>query len=150
MIIAIIIWEGIQQVSEIEERRQVFDEAREYADCLGKPLLVVGAAKFNFTHPPGDVTIDISPNVPGAPAYDVADVRSIPYPAKYFGAAYVSHVLEHLPTVEDARTAFDELQRVADSVFLVVPHKSSILAWLHPEHHLWITSSNGGYIIEQR
>jgi ubiquinone/menaquinone biosynthesis C-methylase UbiE len=80
----------------------------------------------------------------------VADVRDIPYPGGYFGAVFCSHVLEHLPTPEDACQAIKEMERVADRVFLVVPHKSSIIAWLHPDHHLWVTVDGNSVTIEQR
>lgn len=144
------IHEGTQQATEVEERRHVFKQARDYADSVGKPLLVVGAPKFEFNHPPGDVTIDISPDIPTSCDYEIADVRDIPYPDKFFGSVFCSHVLEHLSNMEDACRALDELDRVADMVLIVSPHKSSIAAWLHPEHRLWITPSEDGYIIEQR
>lgn len=142
--------EGIQVAIELKERRQVFRQARDYADSVGKPLLVIGAPKFRFTHPCGDVTVDISPEMAKFCDGQVADIRAIPYASGYFGAAFASHVVEHMPTIEDAVTAFNEMERVADRVFIVSPHKSSILAWLHPGHHLWVTPSGDGYIIEQR
>jgi len=142
--------ELICQMIEIKERRQVFNQARKYADSIGKPLLVVGAPKFGFNHPYGDVTIDISPDIPTPFNYEIADVRQIPYTDKYFGAAHVSHVLEHLPTIEDACQALDELERVADKVFVVSPHKHSLMAWINPHHHLWVLPDGDGYIIEQR
>lgn len=142
--------EGFQQSIELEERRQVFNQARDYADSVGKPLLVVGSPKFRFNHPCGDVTIDISPEMAKFCDGLVADIREIPYPSGYFGAAFASHVVEHLATIEDAKAAFDEMERVADRVFIVSPHKSSLMAWIHPGHHLWVTPSGDGYIIEQR
>jgi hypothetical protein len=142
--------EGVQQSIEVKERRQVFNQARDYADSVGKPLLVVGSPKFRFNHPCGDVTIDISPEMAKFCNGLVADIREIPYPNGYFGAAFASHVVEHLATIKDADAAFDEMERVADRVFIVSPHKSSLMAWIHPKHHLWVTPSGDGYIIEQR
>lgn len=142
--------EGIQQVIELNERHQVFRQARDYANSLMRPLLVIGVPKHKFSHPCGDTTIDTSPERAPVCNGEIADVRKIPYPNSYFGAAFCSHILEHLPTVEDACQALDELERVADKVFVVSPHKSSITAWLNPGHHLWITPSGDGYIIEQR
>lgn len=142
--------EGLQQAVELKERRQVFRQARDYADSVGKPLLVVGSPKFRFNHPCGDVTIDISPEMARSCDGQVADIREIPYPGGYFGAAFASHVVEHLSTIEDAQTAFAEMERVADRVFIVSPHKTSIMAWLVPGHHLWVTPSGDGYIVEQR
>lgn len=151
ILLGLILREGHQQVVERGERRLVFTQARKYADSVSKPLLVVGAPKIVFGgHPCGDVTIDIDPSIPTVCDVTLADVRDIPFRSEYFGAAYVSHVLEHLPTVEDARLALDELRRVADKVFIVSPHKTSLVAWLYPDHHLWVTASGDGYIIEQR
>jgi hypothetical protein len=146
----IIVREGIQQGIELNERRQVFKQARDYANSVGKPLLVIGAPKLRFNHPCGDVTIDISPEMAKFCNGLVADIREIPYPSGYFGAAFASHVVEHLATIEDAKAAFDEMERVADRVFIVSPHKSSLMAWIHPGHHLWVLPSGDGYIIEQR
>ena len=81
---------------------------------------------------------------------ELASAYELPYPDGYFGAAFCSHVLEHLPRIEDAFTALDEMERVADSVFTVSPHKISLIANIYPGHNLWITPSGDGYIIEQR
>ena len=142
--------EGIVQLNELNERRQIFEQARAFADSKNRPLLVVGTPKHSFTHPFGDVTIDNDPDRLGQGNTELADVRNIPYPNHYFGAAYCSHVLEHLATTEDAFQALDEMERVADKVFTTSPHKTSIVAQLYPGHHLWITPSGDGYIIEQR
>jgi len=139
------------QTYEIHQRRVVFNEARRWCDQVGKPLLVIGAPKLGFNHPCGDVTIDLSPNIISTCPYEIADVREIPYPAGEFGAAYISHVLEHLPTVDDAYLALSELHRVADKVFVVSPHKTSVAAWLMPHHHLWVTEKEDGeFVIQQR
>ena len=154
-----IMWEGIIQLKENSDRSTVYQEAQIYADSLNKPLLVVGGplgGKVRGTlgirsHGYGDVCIDIDPGACiGAPEAVVGDIRSIPYSDKYFGAVFVSHVLEHLPTVEDCEMAIEELNRVADKAFLCVPSKASFFAWFVPDHHLWITESNGNLRIEQR
>lgn len=151
VLVGVGIREGIQQLIEVEERHAIFDQARDYADTVGKPLLVVGTPKSFFrNHPCGDVTIDIDPNIESDCEVELADVRNIPYPNHYFGAAFCSHVLEHLSSIGDAIRALGEMERVADRVFTVSPHKSSIMAWIHPDHHLWVTPSGDGYIIEQR
>lgn len=149
-LVSMAVREGVQQLRELDERHTIFQQARECADRLGKPLLVVGAPKHQFTHPCGDVTLDISAYRASVCGGIVADVRDIPYPDLYFGAAFCSHVLEHLQTVQDAYDALDELHRVADYVFVASPHKSSLIAHLYPGHHLWITASGDGFIIEQR
>lgn len=144
----------IQQLAvnmmELYERHSVFRYARDYADSTGKPLLVVGGPKWSFSHSCGDTTIDIDPNLNSVCDYEVADIRAIPYPDGYFGAAYASHVLEHLPTLADGEKALRELHRVADKVFIVSPHKTSIIAWLHPDHHLWVKHAGDTIVLEQR
>jgi hypothetical protein len=150
LLLGVAIREGLTQMVEVKERRKIFTQARSYADQVGKPLLVVGAPKLQFNHPCGDVTIDISPEMAKFCDAEIADVRNIPYPNGYFGAAFASHILEHLSTIEDACKALDEMERVADKVFVVSPSKMSMLAWANPNHHLWVTSSGDGYLIEQR
>ena len=150
LLAGVVVREGIIQMNELQERHQIFAQARDYADSVNKPLLVVGTPKTSFNHPYGDVTIDNNPGKLLDGKTELADVRDIPYPSRYFGAAFASHVLEHLPTVEDACRALDELKRVSDKVFVVSPHKISLAAILYPGHNLWITPSGDGYIIEQR
>lgn len=142
--------EGVMALQQIYDRQKIFRQARTYADRVNKPLLVVGTPKWGLYHPCGDVTIDIGPGWGQACDVEIADVRDIPYPSEYFGAAYVSHVLEHLPTIEDAFIALDELERVADKVFTVSPGKGMIVNWAYPGHYLWVTPSGDGYVIEQR
>lgn len=150
-LIGVVVREATVQLIEQDERRKVFQQARAYADSTNKPLLVVGTPKSLFhNHPCGDVTIDINTGIVTDCDVEEADVRSIPYPSHYFGSVYISHVLEHLPTIDDCYRALDELQRVADRVFVVTPHKTSLAAWLHPDHHLWVLPDGDGYIIEQR
>jgi len=104
-----------------------------------KPVLVVGApqAPPPIGHPPGDVTIDIDPRaVENCPGGEIADVRDIPYQDNYFSVAFVSHVIEHLPSTQDAERAMYELRRVADHVVIVSPHTYDIVNLIHPGHHL--------------
>ena len=148
VIISLAVGEILVQTREIGERHEVYSQARKYADAVGKPLLVVGTPKTSLSHPCGDVTIDL--HTGRVCDTKIADIRSIPYPDHYFGAALCSHVLEHLSTIDDAFLALAELDRTADQVFIVSPHKNSIAAWFHPGHHLWVTSTGDGYVIEQR
>jgi len=145
-----LIWELIQQWKENRERLSAYYEAKGYAQAKGKPLLVVGRPRWALTHPYGDVTIDIEPGE-YEDAVKYGDVRALPFPNGYFGAALCSHVLEHLPSVEDAELAIKELIRVTDGpVFIVSPGKTSIAAQLHPGHRLWIYQKDGKLVIEQR
>lgn len=133
----------------LREKRIIFQQAKDYAESLGKPLLVVGTPKISLMHGCGDVTIDIDPGITPCDV-EIADVREIPYTDGYFGAAYASHIIEHLATVDDAKLALNELHRVADQVFVVSPSKMSLPAWLNPDHHLWVTASGDGFLLEQR
>jgi hypothetical protein len=142
--------EGVEQAIELDDRRRIFRQAREYADSVGKSLLVVGTPKLRWTHPCGDVTIDIDPGLTQWCNTEIADIRAIPYADQYFGAAFCSHVLEHMTTVADCCKALDELHRVAEKVFVCLPQKNSILAWINAKHHLWVKQSDDGYVIDQR
>ena len=65
------------------------------------------------------------------PNFVKASVDNIPFPDKHFGAAFCSHVLEHVP---DWKAAARELDRVADKVFIIVPKPIWMQTWLHPKH----------------
>lgn len=110
---------------------------------------------FKFpTHGCGDVCLDIDAGAckicGQAVEQAVADIRDIPYPDQTFGAAFASHVLEHLPTVADAKQALKELYRVANEVFIAAPSRQSFIAWLHPDHHLWVKVTPKGVLLTQR
>jgi ubiquinone/menaquinone biosynthesis C-methylase UbiE len=66
------------------------------------------------------------------------------------GAVFLSHVLEHLPTTTLAKQALEEMNRVAEGVFIVYPSKQSIAAWIIPEHHLWVWREGTAMHLEQR
>ena len=79
------------------------------------------------------------------------DVRDLSmFPDKIFGSAFASHIIEHLPSVADAELAMSELHRVADKVFIVAPSKASILAWVWPDHYLWVSETDGEVDFKQR
>ena len=155
---------GLHQIavmySHQVDRNQKYELARVYADHVGKPLLVVGgpygAAGFRRlmnlpAHGFGNVCIDLDPNACyGSAEYVQADVRDIPFPDKYFGAAFVSHVLEHLPTAQDCIGAVNELNRVAEVVLVASPTPSSIIASLIPGHWLWLYQEGDTLYIQQR
>lgn len=158
LLLAMGLWEvGVAKASQAERERK-YAAAEEAARSRGKPLLVVGGPlgssplRWMFlpmrAHGCGDVCLDLSAeSCRGCPT-TIADVRSIPYEDGYFGAALASHVLEHLPTVDDAVKAVEELYRVADEVFVASPSKLSIAVWFHPGHHLWVKQDERGISIE--
>ena len=165
LLLGLMKYEGVVQGIERTERWKVYAEAKQYAENTGKPFLVAGMARFPFAHEPlgdgcGDVCIDINPRVVKVAKGDwlgigavgeTADIKHIPYPDKYFGSAFCSHTLEHLEDIEDCEVAVNELNRVSDRIFIVSPHKWSIIAWLAPSHHLWVGEDEEGNIFaEQR
>ncbi len=151
-------WESAIQVKENADRWDAYRKARLAADLAGKPLLNIGCPRvygpMSMKYPCGDVCLDIDPQrlescESSSPT--LGDVRRIPFPDGYFGAALCCHVLEHLPTVADAEQALAELRRVADTVFVCSPTRSSLMAWLHPEHRLWVNHlPDGSITFEQR
>ena len=118
------------------ERNQKYAQGAAYSRSVGKPFLVVGRPKGN--HGCGDICLDLDSRVAQeCPVALVNDVRSIPLPTGHVGAAFVSHVMEHLPSVEDCILAWGELQRVADVVMIAGPSPLSPIARLVPDHTLW-------------
>ena len=143
------LYQGIVSVAERRERQVVYKRAYQTALEKRKPLLVVGGHRGR--HGTGDVCIDTNIKAcKGAPVSIPGDIRRIPLPDKWAGAVFASHVLEHLPTVADAEMAIRELFRVADTIYIVSPSKLNMVAWLHPDHHLWVRCIGGRIEIEQR
>lgn len=141
-------------VHQLAERAEVFRTATVVAATRGKPLLVVGRPRYRFNNPcsPDGVTLDLDPAVLSDCPYSglVADVREIPLPTGSMGAAGVFHVLEHLSTLEDAQTAWRELSRVADQVFVAYPRKTGIWNHLIGTHYLWTVPQGPNLLVEER
>ena len=146
------VWQAVVGLNQVSDRNQKYAAARAYADSVGKPMLMVGGpygsnplrGLFNMkAHGCGDVCLDIDPRACTGCETVVADVRDIPFPDRYFASAFISHVIEHLPTVEDAGLAVNELMRVADRVWVAYPGKQSVIAHLIPDHYLWVTEKDG-------
>lgn len=153
-------WQLLVWLGETIDKNRKFKEASSFAVEQGKPLLVVcgpwGAKPFRrwFNKPAhgfGDVCFDINRRaIEGHPRAVVASVTHIPFADKKFGAAFASHLLEHLPTTDDARKALDELNRVAEKVFIVCPSRQSVAGWVIADHHLWVWQKEGNTYIKQR
>jgi SAM-dependent methyltransferase len=128
------------------ERLHVFRIARKRADELGKPLLNYGCGITEPFVSLSDVNADIVPrNVPNFVLVR-PDGSRLPFYGKEFGAAFVSHVLEH---VEDPEGLMAELCRVSDYVYIIVPHWWSLGAWLHPGHRRMYIGGYGGLAVER-
>lgn len=131
VVLVILGTEFVGTLYEHYDRRVVWKMAREYADKVGKPMLNVGCGQDpNFM---GDYNLDIAENRI-MPNFIRASVYEIPFPDKYFGSVLCSHVLEHL---DDPKKALEEMTRVADRVYVVVPVAFKLSTWLHPEHK-WV------------
>lgn len=153
-------WQLIVWLGETRDKNGKYRAARTCALEKKKPLLVVGGpwgnkrARHLFNKPAhgnGDVCVDIDRRaIYGHPCGVIADVTHIPFSDKTFGAVFASHLLEHLPTTSDAKQALDELNRVAEDVFLVYPSRQSIAGWVIADHHLWVWQKGSRTYIKQR
>lgn len=139
------------------ERTLKYEQGLAYSRRAGKGFLVVGTPKFmpwqpRGNHPCGDVHVDLDPRVlRECPVAKVADVRALPFADGEFGAVATMHVLEHLPSVEDALLAWQELQRVADLVLVAGPSPLNPIARLVPDHGLWAYQlPDGNLYVEHR
>jgi len=153
-------WQLIVWLGETMDKNRKYQAASTFAAEQGKPLLVVcgpwGSKPFRrwFRKPAhgfGDVCFDINPRaIEGHPCGVIATVTRIPFADRSFGAAFASHLLEHLPTTDDAKKALDELNRVADAVFIVYPSRQSVAGWVIADHHLWVRQEGNKTYIKQR
>ena len=160
MLTAVGIWQLVVWMIEIQDKNRKYRAATSFARERRKPLLVAGGpwggkrARHWLNKPAhgeGDVCLDIDRGaIDGHPCAVVASVTHIPFSDNTFGAAFASHLLEHLPTVGDARQALDELNRVAGVVFIVCPSRQSIAGWVIPEHHLWVWQEGNKTYLKQR
>ncbi len=151
----LLVWRG-----EIRDKTRKYEAAKAYARKQGKPLLVAGGpwgakrARHLFkmpAHGNGDVCLDIDRNaIEGLANGVMANVNHMPFSDKSFGAAFTSHLLEHLPSTDDAQKALAELKRVAVTVFIAYPSRQSIAGWGTPGHHLWVWQKDGITYLKQR
>lgn len=125
---AAVIYNIVTWQKQLRDRKMLYKEAKKYANSINKPLLVVGRPKGR--HGCGDVNVDIvGGECPSSIQADIQDMSM--FSNKEFGAVFVGHVLEH---VDDIEKAYNELDRVADKMFISYPDWYSMIAYLHPEH----------------
>lgn len=117
-------------------RLAAFERARELSNDRG--IINIGAgphrifpAKVIARQPEVLANVDIV--LDGLPNFLQLDIEkdSLPFSDKQFGAAFLSHVLEHL---DNWQFALDEASRVADYAVVVLPHPAYFSGWLVPEH----------------
>jgi SAM-dependent methyltransferase len=112
-------------------KRPILQQAREVARENGKPLLNAGCG-LAYTEL-SDVNLDIVRRP--VPNFVLGNIQNLwMFGDKQFGAAYVSHVIEH---VEEPEAALQELDRVAEVVFVLTPLPIWPSAWIDPDHK-WI------------
>ena len=160
VIVALGAWQFFVWIIETRDKDRKYRAARAQADACGKPLLVAGGPWGGRgirnlirlpAHPNGDACLDINPRaIAGCPNAVLADVTRIPFADGAFGAAFASHLLEHLPNTRAAETALAELHRVADVVYIAYPYRQSLGGWLTRGHHLWVRQKGGTVLLTQR
>ena len=153
-------WQLAVWLGEIQDKNKKYRAASAYALERNKPLLVAGGpwgAKRTRhllkmpAHGNGNVCLDVNRNaIDGHPNGVIANVTHIPFSDKSFGAAFASHLLEHLSTTDEAKQALAELSRVAEAVFIVSPSRQSVAGWIIPDHHLWVWQKNNTTYLKQR
>ncbi|MDO8579169.1 MAG: methyltransferase domain-containing protein [Dehalococcoidales bacterium] len=154
------IWQFAVWQGEVRLKKEMYRKAIDFARSRNKPLLIAGGPYGHRrirhllrmpAHGGGNVCLDIDRNaVEGHPKAVIASVTNVPFSDKSFGAAFASHLLEHLPTTAAAKQALAELNRVADGVFIASPSRQSLSGWLHPDHHLWVWQNGQTTFVEQR
>ncbi len=153
-------WQLAVWLGEIRDKTGKYKAASTYAQEQGKPLLVAGGPwgtkrtrhLLNMpAHGNGDVCLDIDRNAIDSHSNGVvANIAHIPFSDKSFGAVFTSHLLEHLPSTDEAKRALAELKRVAAAVFIAYPSRQSIAGWGTPGHHLWVWQKDGITYLKQR
>jgi len=154
------IWQLIVWQGEIRDKNRKYEAASACALQKGKPLFIAGGPWGTKqirhwlkvpAHGSGDVCLDIERCAIGNhPCGVIASVTHIPFSDKSFGAAFASHLLEHLPDIDYAEKALSELNRVAEAVFIAYPSMQSIAGWIHRDHHLWIWQDGNMTYLKQR
>ena len=154
------IWQLVVWVVETLDKNRKYKAAEACAQESGKPLLIAGGPWGNKqirhqlnlpAHGSGDVCLDVDRNAIGNhPNGVIANVTHIPFSDKSFGAAFASHLLEHLSSTDEAEKALAELNRTAEAVFIAYPFRQSITGWLISDHHLWVWQKGNTTYLKQR
>ena len=130
-------YEGGIGIRNIIERHTYYNEAKEYCDKIGKPMLRVGMRKWFWEPPDADTTVDINPEVENTPGGICADERNLPFANKEFAVCINQHTLEHLSGIGDVEKAVNECVRVSDITVLLTPSPYSIFTNVfNPNHNL--------------
>jgi SAM-dependent methyltransferase len=136
-------------------RKSLFTAARNHANRIAKPLLVIGRPDGwdkdrlvrkgdtvwwrEGAHPCGDYTVDVRPKGSlECPNYVETSAEDLSmFPDNFFGAVFSSCTLEHVP---DLPRAWKEINRVVHPkgvIYVIRPQPWSMFAWLFPAHN-WV------------
>jgi hypothetical protein len=139
IVVGVGLWQLAVWVIENRFKGRQYKAACARALREGKPLLVAGGPwgvtrtrrRLNRpAHGGGDVCLDIDCRAfDGHPRAVVASVTHIPFAASQ---------------------ALDELNRVAEAVYIVYPSRQSFSGWLVPDHHLWVWQKDSTTYLRQR
>lgn len=124
--------EGVALFGRVIGRRDLFVRARDRADAIRRPLVVVGAPDWSGNHPCGDVCVDAHgcPDCGARPA-DVERVGGIPL-GKDSAVVFVSRVFERS---RDIDAAWREVERVGGSMDnIFVSHVQPWASWTSVAH----------------
>lgn len=143
------------------EANQKFKLAEQVALARGGPLVVVAGPYgspilgqfFHLAfHGCGNICVDIDPRSCEGCPYIYGDIRNLPLANGEAGSVFASHILEHMPNIEDEASAWWELHRISNgNVFVCMPRKDSLGGWLPSGHHLWVQESGSGTLkVEER
>ena len=138
ILIGVAAWELGWYALQCVERRGEYRAAKAAAELRGKPLLVVGNPHGQYGC--GDVVLDLESS-PECPDQVIGSVENMPFEDKQFGAAFVSHVVEHACFPQQA---LDECLRVADEVFVTYPWWWRLTTLVTPGHAWIITKREDG------
>lgn len=134
----------VPRVYQSIEKSVTFSKALDAARGSGKPLLNAGCGgepwhwMSGYIANQSDVNIDVVPrDVPNFIQADVTDLSM--FDNKQFGAAFCSHVIEHVDNPDDVLA---ELDRVADRVFILTPRWWDIWTYMNPDHK-WLATGDG-------
>lgn len=138
------LYELSRQAPEFAERHQAWAASQAYCRRVGKPLLRIGIRRSPLEPPNGDQTLDIDPIILDVPGGVLGDERLQPFGDGQFGVCFNEHTMEHMHDPADVAAAVSECLRVADVAVFLFPSPRSIVARLHPTHHLRLYATDNG------
>jgi SAM-dependent methyltransferase len=125
-----------------KEKEVAFERAKEIRKITGKPIINVGCGNTKPFVEESDVNIDkVYRNVPNFVLCDIE--KGIPFPDKYFGVAFCSHVIEHL---NDPIKGIKEIERVSDYQIYVIPKNYDVINFLTPFHKWIVVEESDGFV----